>query len=579
MRFQRVKGWLGIPLVLALFWGAGGWINRAPSCQRLRDALQVRRVPTALLNRGSLGDMLRRMRLVRPVLNDGKAFPISKFTRASLSASLFQKKRMVGPALYAPNEEWQQELAAYVPPPMPAVPPELFRPGWPLIAININPEDLTGQKWGIFTYYLGHGREWERPAAMAYYEDGQQVFATRAGLRLHGGRSREPEQIHSVRLHFREEYGAAEFKRGILFGPESEPIRRLVVHADWPHNYPYVGLLAYDMAERLGGTIPHTQPVLFVLNGKLQTNLFFLAEHVGRAAWANRIGHKDFLMYVMKGERDTESFPTYAAFHFWCLKTPEPLKLEDVEARVDLDNLSAYILAIAFGGTSDGFQGAALFNQREEHPRWKWITWDMDHSFWDVYGDRRQREPWQKESWAHVYMRRDDPHYSLWRNRGDPRSILFTRLMNHSPAYRERFLRYTIDMLNHRITEPFFRERIAHYEELARTFGYTDLSFADDLREFVRRRPALLREGLEQLFQPGPVRRVEVRVPAGTPLRIDGFEETGPYVGYYFEGQTFDMTAADGIAGWTVNGSPAASGAGLARAVDGDLLIAPVPAP
>ena len=215
-------------------------------------------------------------------------------------------------------------------------------------------------KWGIFTYFLGHGREWERPAAMAYYVDGRPVFATRAGLRLHGGRSREPLQVHSVRLHFREEYGAAEFKRGVLFGPESEPIRRLVVKADWPHHYPYVGLLAYDMAERIGGIVPHTQPVLFVLNGQLQTNLYFLAEHVGRAAWANRVGHRDFLMYVMKGVRESESFQAYAEFHRWALRTPEPLDLAEVEKRVDLDNLSAYVLAIAYGGTTDGFQGAAL---------------------------------------------------------------------------------------------------------------------------------------------------------------------------------------------------------------------------
>ena len=577
MRRRRVSSWLVIPLALALCWAAGVWSSRAPSCQRLRDTLQTRMVPAALLNRGSLGDMMRRMRLVRPALNDGKAFPASRYPKASLMASLFQKKRMVGPVLYAPNEEWLQELATRREPPMPDVPPELFRPGWPLLAINIDPEDLTGLKWGIFTYFLGHGREWERPAAMAYYVDGRPVFATRAGLRLHGGRSREPLQVHSVRLHFREEYGAAEFKRGVLFGPESEPIRRLVVKADWPHHYPYVGLLAYDMAERIGGIVPHTQPVLFVLNGQLQTNLYFLAEHVGRAAWANRVGHRDFLMYVMKGVRESESFQAYAEFHRWALRTPEPLDLAEVEKRVDLDNLSAYVLAIAYGGTTDGFQGAALFDPREAHPRWKYITWDLDHSFWDVYRDRSEREPWQKEAWEQAYKSKGDPNYNLWRNRADARSILFARLMNHSPVYRARFLRYTIDMLNHRLTEPFLFERIARYEELARSFGYTDFAFAADYREFVRRRPAVLREGLQRLFNPGPVRRVEVRVPAGTPLRIDGFEETGPYVGFYFEGQTVEIAAADGIAGWTVNGAPAGPDAGLSRAVDGDWLVEPVP--
>ena len=577
MRLRRATRDLWIPAGLALL-VAGGWgLERAESFGRIREAFRAPAVPAAVLNRGSVGRALRRLKLVVPIRNDGRVFPPSAHPKAALDASLFQKKRKVGESLYAPNREWVRDLAEQGGLSPPSVPPDAFREGWPLIAVQIDEGDLYGDKWGIVANHWGRGREWERPASVAYYVDGQRVFSTLAGLRLHGGQSRKPGQTHSFRVHFREEYGASEFPRGLVFGPECEPIRRLVVHADWPEAFPFAGLLAFDAAERVGCAVPRTQPVLFALNGELQPGLHWLSEHVGRAAWANRIGHRDFLMYVMKGQKENESFRAYGGFHLRLLAAPAPLDLAAIEREVDLDNLSAYTLAMAYGGTSDGYQGAAWMDPRAERPRWAWINWDMDHSFWDVYGDPGQRKPWQKESWERALVRPGDRRYADWKAQGDARSVLFTRLMDECPAYRRRFLRYAADMLNHRLTESFMLERVAHYERLARTFGRTDLAFAEDYREFVRRRPEVLREGLRQWFGVGEFHRVEVRAPEGAALRIDGFEEASPYAGWYFDGQTLEVESSGEPAAWRVNGEPAAAGPRLARAVDRDLSIDAAP--
>ena len=542
MRLRRATGKLLIPAALAAFLAAGFWLEGSARFRSIREALRDPAVPTAMLNRGSLGRVLRHLRLVRPIVNDGRLHPPMEVSKAALDAPLFQKKRMVGDSLYVANAEWVEDLAAQPELAIPEALPGQFREGWPLLAIHVAEADLTGSKWGILANYKGHGREWERLAAMAYYVDGRRVFATRAGVRLHGGKSREPGNRHSLRLHFREDYGATEFQPGVLFDSRCEPLRRLVVHADWPASHPFAGLLAFDMAERIGCVVPRTQPVLLVLNGQLQEGVYWLSEHVSRSAWESRVGHRDFLMHVVKAQREAKSFPAYRDFHRMALKTPAPLDLAAFEELADLDNLSAYVLSVAYGGVSDGFQGAAIRDQRAEKPRWSWINWDMDHGFWDVYGDG-SRKIWQKESWVHAYKRQGDPNYSVWRNVGDVRSVLVTRLMNDSPVYRARFIRYVVDMLNHRLTVGFMDGRIAHYEQLVRSRGPTDLAFAADYREFVRERPAFLREGLQSLFGVGPVRRVEVRAPAGMPLRIDGFEETSPYVGFYFDGQEIVVEA------------------------------------
>ncbi len=565
-----------ISAALGVLLALGMWAERAERFRPLRDALRKPSVPTAMLNRGTVGRVFRHLRLVKPVRNDNLLYKPSDYRETPLNASLFQKKRVVGDMLYMANPRWVEDLAVRADLSDPLVQPGHFREGWPLVSIRIDERDLTGDEWGIYANFMGHGREWERPAAMAYYADGKKLFSTAAGLRLHGGRSREPGQTHSLRLHFREEYGENEFKKGVIFTASNEPVTRLVVHADWPPAHPFAGLLAFDVVERLGGTVPRTQPVLLVLNGQLQTNLYFLSEHVGRAAWANRIGHKDFLMYIMKGPKEPESFDAYGTFHIRMLKTPAPLDLAVVEQEVDLENLSASVLAVAYGGTSDGFQGAALWDSRAENPRWSWVSWDMDHSLWDVYGKPGDRKPWQKESWEQVMKRKGDPGYVAWRNGGDARAVIFGRLMDESPAFRVRFIRYATDMLNHRLTEDFMFGRIAHYEQLVRAFGRADLSFADEYREFVLHRPDILREGLQRLFDAGPAHRVELRIPDGQSWRVDGFEESGSYAGAYFDGQSIKVEPPMPVEGWRVNGERHGTGGGFAGAVWQDMVIEPV---
>lgn len=571
---RRIPQSVILPLALAGFLALGFWTERAAIFAPLRDAVQIQSVPAALLNHGSLGASLRRLRLVRPIRNFKTVYKPSEFPEPPLDASLFQKKRVVGDTLYAPNPDWWEEGVNRPPLPEPAPRPEHFRPGWPLLAINVDPDDLTGLKWGIFSYFLGRGREWERPARMAYYDaDGRCLFASAAGLRLHGGRTREPGNIHSYRLHFREEYGAPEFKRGILFTPSNEPIRRLVVRADWPEHHPFPGLLAFDMIERMGGIVPRIQPVVLVLNGEWQPRMYWLAEHVGGAAWVNRIGHRQFFMHVMKGEPDPVSRPQYGNFHHWVSRSPEPMSLEEAEQKADVHLVSVHALMVAYGGTADHAQGAAVFDPRAPRPRWTWVSWDLDHSFWDVYGDPTQRKAWQKESWERVFVPRHQPEYRKWRLISDARIVLFARLMDESPAYRERFLRFFTDMLNHRLNESFLMARIDHYEQLARNFGRADLSFAEEYRKFIRHRPAVLREGLQKMFGVGPVCRVEVRAPQGLRLLIDGYEATAPYTGFYFEGQSLRVQADAPVHRWRLNGAPAGEDANFDRPVTGDWIL------
>ena len=560
---------------LAGFLAAGWGLERVAAFQAAKAALRDPAVPTALLNRGSLGRLLRHLRLVRPVPNDGALHAKSAYSKTALDAGLFQKKRVVGGWLYESNPDWVADwtgrTAAHS-----AVDPAWLRSARPLIALDVAAADLTD----LLNQPEGRGKEWERPAALAFYRDGQRVFADQVGMRLHGGRSRLPGRTHSYRVYLRDEYGPSSFSPEWIGGATCRRLSRFVIRADWPARYPFAGLLALDAAERLGCTVPRTLPVALVLNGQLQTNVYHLSEHVGRAAWADRLGHKDFRMFIYKGQSEKEAEEAYREWSHRVIW--DPLDYELLEREADLDNLCAYIFAVAYAGVTDGFQGAAIRNLRDERPRWAWINWDMDHGFWDFHGDAFARPRWEQESWELVFKRAEDRNYAFWRTRGDVRAILFARLMDEVPAFRERFLRFAADSLNHRLTDVFMAARIGHYEELARAFGRTDLGFIEEYREFARRRPAVLRAGLQRLFAAGELRCVDVRVPADARLRIDRFDHVGPYSGIYFDGQTVAIEwagPAEGFRGWALDGAPAGDGSRLEFVADRDRTVALAVAP
>ena len=86
------------------------------------------------------------------------------------------------------------------------------------------------------------------------------------------GASRLTAPRTGFRLYFRRQYGPRELPRGVLFSPEAQPIRRLIVHDDfrreWAVDWYFVNPFAYDIARKMGAIAPETKPVRFFVNGE-----------------------------------------------------------------------------------------------------------------------------------------------------------------------------------------------------------------------------------------------------------------------------------------------------------------------
>ncbi len=163
---------------------------------------------------------------------DDAHFEISIEARVSKEAdnklmneSIFSKKRRITENLYTVNPGRAEEF-----PSSRLVSNELIQKNVPILSVATEEDSLHGYRRGIIQNWWQRGQNWERLAYVSYYENGKLQFATSAGLRLQGGSTRKAGI--NFRLYFRKKYGMKEIEPGMIFGSNTQPIKRLVISSD-----------------------------------------------------------------------------------------------------------------------------------------------------------------------------------------------------------------------------------------------------------------------------------------------------------------------------------------------------------
>jgi formylglycine-generating enzyme len=423
--------------------------------------------------------------------------------------------------------------------------------GLPLLSIYLPPDDLAE----LMANKMEHGREWERRASLSYFDGGRLLFGSEVGVRVHGGGSRLTSPRQGFRLFFRWQYGARHFEPGLLFGPESHPLQRLVVHNDVRTDsqgmqWHLVNPLAYDLARRVGCITPDTKPARFFLNGEDQ-GLFVLTEHFDDEYFESHMPGREITMELADMEvlRDQ-------------LDQRLPLTMDKVSELISMDNVTSWFLAAVFAATGDAYQGPGQFlDESKERGGWFWVTWDLDQSF----------RYWDADSFAYLLERVGERPKG--RRRSEPRSFVLSTLLAEDLQFREYLARRVDDMLNHQLSPAVVEERRTHYANVALEFGVPALDYLARLEEFFEKRPAVVRATAGQWLNRAASHAVTISRPEGGPLLIDGFEEGGEYTALYFHGREVTVQLPAGSARWMVNGSLAATGPELRHLVDRPLRI------
>lgn len=571
----RILTRLLLPLLFLLFALACLFFERSPFFAKLQQSLQSDQVHTGMLNYGELGKALRDLGLVQLVDNDGSRFipTEDRETRDSLQQDVeivpFQKKRKVDQYLY-------QAQPGGIPITVSHFFPEGFshKGDWPILAIQLPPEALYDPERGIIANRAHKGREWERAAKMSFIVDGEMKFFSTAGLRIHGGKRRITQTFQSYRLYFRKKYGMKEVPDGVML-QTGFPIRTLVVQiTDWPPGQPMNNPLAYDISERIGCIAPHTRLVEVYLNGVSQ-GMSYITEHLSRRQWDQHMGDPNEVNYMFYKWRGTISHADEVDFtrRMWTyINDREAFSFERVSSSIDMDNITRHVFSWVFNGTTDYCQGVAFVDKNDPDARVRYINWDMDHSFWDwrAKTSNIERPNWEQKSFNIIY--REKHHCD--------RTKLFSRLMNESPSYRTYALSLFTEILNHRLTDSFLKERVRYYEEMMRAFGEPHEEYVTMLTEFMENRSQQVREEMgRRLDLQGPF-ACRVRNGGDYDLLVDGYPYNNDYEGFYFQGQNIRIAPAgdnEHPIHWMVNGEKRVSPT-LDLVVDQNMRIEVIPA-
>ena len=420
-----------------------------------------------------------------------------------------------------------------------AVPVSEIASGLPVLSLTLDEADLNDPAKGLLPNKREHGEEWEREGSMSYFEGGKLRYASGVGVRIHGGGSRITAPRPGFRLYFRRKYGPRELPPGILFSPEAQPVRRIVVHDDVRRDgkvdWHFANPLAYDIARAIGAIAPETKPVRFYLNGEYY-GPFVVTERFDARYFAAHWGYDDILLSQEEMNKLWE----------W-VRTTRPLTMANVSRHVNVDNVTRWFVAVAFTATRDAYQGPGQFLDRTKTSGgWFWVNWDMDQSFRD----------WNLDSYQYLLERVAEGRRG--RNPAEPRSVILSELIAGDPQYRDYLKRVVQRALNHQLTQAFLMERYEHYLTAATELQIRRLDYLPRLRQFLERRRDFFRLTSEQWLNSPPSQRVVLTAPPNVQVALEGETVRNGYEGMYFPDIELTADIGDrhrqGFTGWQVNG-------------------------
>ena len=267
----------------------------------------------------------------------------------------------------------------------------------PTVSLAVDPIDLFGEQ-GIYIHPLRKGREWERPVSVEYMDPNSKAeFQIDAGVRVHGGASRRPDQTrkHSLRLYFRGDYdptGDLEFPffAGTPYGDSAvETFDSLVLRGSYSDGFS-VGDLAWapinlrdqwarDTQLALGQPSPHGKFVHLYLNGHYW-GLYNATERIdGNFVEAYLGGDADRADVVTDdglNEGDTDAWNFALAVRRGDLSSR--FSYQDMTQLVDLPNLIDYSILQVYAGNWDWPQNNWLAVRDRENGTFQFPAWDVE---------------------------------------------------------------------------------------------------------------------------------------------------------------------------------------------------------
>jgi len=263
------------------------------------------------------------------------------------------------------------------------------------------------------------GQEWERPINMEYFEPGGELgFNVKAGMRIHGGRSRAVSPKKSYRIYFRKSYGGpGKLEYPLFADSQVTKFDKLVLRAGYNDAFSYLNealeptvqssgaayirdQVVRNLHRDMGQPIAHGSWVLLYLNGEFW-GLYNLTERID-LEFLQSYSDKDSAWDIVEKEVGTETgewisrevardgnYGGWLDNQNWVGSADfsNPANIGDLEWRVDMENVFSYMFLQAYVQNYDWPGNNWTVYQRTDpgaegvERKWRMIVWDAEYAF------------------------------------------------------------------------------------------------------------------------------------------------------------------------------------------------------
>jgi spore coat protein CotH len=364
----------------------------------------------------------------------------------------------------------------------------IFVPG---VNYNITNPEWTGN-------YFMTGDNWERDIHIEYFEhNGTTGFSQDAGIRIHGGKTRQAAQ-KSLRLYAREECGTKYFNYKLFPQKEVYEYKRFILRttmAAWGGQTIIKDALAQNIASSLNIDYQDFQPVIVFVNG----------EYWGIHTIRDRIDEK-FIEYMHNIDEDSVEFNELGNVAYNNLiEFIEDNSLEFnsnyeyVKTQIDIDNYIDYTIAELFFANYDWPANNMKMWRKIPDGKWRWVFYDLDAGFGNpIYN-----------MFKHATL--NDPSVT-WPN--SPSSTFLFRNLLKNDAFKAKLIHRYAEILNsvfdyEIITYKLDSIKAIYSPEIERHIGrwnYPDSfnkweqDIENELLSFIEKRPCEVRKNIMTFF-------------------------------------------------------------------------------
>ncbi|MDA3891110.1 MAG: CotH kinase family protein [Salinivirgaceae bacterium] len=369
----------------------------------------------------------------------------------------------------------------------------------PGIHFDSNDSEWTGN-------FFKSGDLWERPVHIEYFENnGNLVFSQDAGIRIHGGKTRQAAQ-KSLRLYAREEYGTKNFNYQLLPQRPNEKYKRFLLRTTmgaWGGNTIIKDVFAHELIKDFDIEFQYYQPAIVFING----------EYWGIHTLRDRIDQR-YIEYTNGIDKDSVDL-IGGSGHVIAGNNSDFIELMDyieasdlsdnnafayVKTKIDVDNYIDYEIAELFLKNVDWpSNNIKLWKPQTNKGKWRWIFYDLDAGFGDFNYNMLNHSTKNNED-------------VIWPN--SPKSTLLFRKLLNNKEFEDKFISRFAQLLNNDFNKDIMLNKLDNVKKLYEkeisqhinrwnypsSFYEWESDITENIVNFIENRPCFVVEHIKTFF-------------------------------------------------------------------------------